>query len=59
VIPPRFLLDDQALAAIVLWNSGYFDTCRIAEVLSVSEDAVWRTLHLARECARDRGRDAS
>ncbi len=40
--------DRQALAAIILWNSGHFDTLDIAMVLSVGEDAVCRTLHAAR-----------
>lgn len=37
--------DQQALAAIVLWNSGHFDT------LDVGEDAVCRTLNAARTIA--------
>jgi hypothetical protein len=49
-----FLVDDQALAAIVLWASGRFDTAAIAEVLKVREDAVCRTLHMARDGARRR-----
>ncbi|WP_283196590.1 hypothetical protein [Rhizobium sp. BT04] len=40
--------DRQALAAIVLWNSGHFDTADIGELLKVGEDAVCRTLHAAR-----------
>lgn len=47
-----FLIDTQAIAAIVLWSSGQFDTHEIAELLSVSEDAVCRTLALARDSAR-------
>lgn len=39
----------QALASIVLWNSGAFDTKDIADLLEVKEDAVWRTLHAARD----------
>ena len=39
---------DQALAAIVLWNSGHFDTYDIARVLRLKEDQVVRTLHAAR-----------
>lgn len=50
--PMGFLVDDQALAAIVLWASGRFDTAAIAQVLNVREDAVCRTLHLARDAAR-------
>lgn len=41
----------QALAAIVLWNSGQFDTLDISRVLGVGEDAVCRTLHAARHVA--------
>lgn len=47
-----FLLGDQALAAIVLWTSGQFDTASIATVLGVREDAVYRTLHETRDTAR-------
>jgi DNA-directed RNA polymerase specialized sigma24 family protein len=43
-----FLLDQQAMAAIVLWSSGQFDTREIADLLAVREDAVYRTLHMAR-----------
>lgn len=39
----------QALASIVLWNSGHFDTKDIADIMQVKEDAVWRTLHAARD----------
>ncbi len=46
-----FLSGDTALAAIVLWASGHFDTLDIATVLGVREDAVYRTLHLARSGA--------
>lgn len=42
------LNDLQGLAAIVMWNSGHFDTKDIADVLGVPEDAVWRLLHAAR-----------
>lgn len=43
------LLDErQALAAIVLWHSGHFDTLDISQVLSLKEDAVCRTLSAAR-----------
>lgn len=49
-----FLVDDQAAAAIVLWASGRFDTTDIARLLSVREDAVYRTLHMARDAAADR-----
>jgi hypothetical protein len=44
--------DRQALAAIVLWNSGHFDTFDIAQLLDVGEDAVCRTLHAARHIVR-------
>lgn len=45
-------MNDQAVAAIVLWRSGYFDTSAIAGLLGVGEDAVYRTLHMARDGAR-------
>ncbi|MCF1471180.1 hypothetical protein FS763_04465 [Agrobacterium vitis] len=40
---------NQALAAIILWNSGFFDTLDIARVLALKEDAVCRTIHAARD----------
>ncbi|MBY5763614.1 hypothetical protein HFO06_10995 [Rhizobium leguminosarum] len=43
--------DQQALAAIVLWNSGHFDTLDIGKLLDVGEDAVCRTLNAARTIA--------
>lgn len=46
-----FLTGDKALAAIVLWASGQFDTAAIAAVLEAKEDQVYRTLHLARDGA--------
>lgn len=46
----------QALAAIVLWNSGCFDTLEIAVVLNVKEDAICRTLHAARAVEREERR---
>jgi len=48
-----FLTDDVAMAAIVLWASGRFDTLTIAQLLSVREDAVCRTLRMARDGARE------
>lgn len=42
----------QALACIILWNSGHFDTQEIADVINVKEDAVYRTLHAARAIAK-------
>lgn len=47
-----FLVDDVAMAAVVLWHSGCFDTMQIAALLHVREDAVCRTIHLARNDAR-------
>lgn len=47
-----YLTGDRALAAIVLWHSGQFDTAAIASLLSAREDAVWRTLHATRDTAR-------
>jgi hypothetical protein len=46
-----FLTGDTALATLALWQSGYFDTCAIATLLHVREDAVYRTLHMARHQA--------
>jgi len=40
------------MAVIVLWSSGQFDTAEIAALLHVREDAVYRTLHTARDGAR-------
>jgi len=48
----KFLTGEKARAAIVLWASGQFDTAEIAKALDVSEDAAWRTLHLAKDGAR-------
>lgn len=45
---------NQALAAIVLWNSGHFDTQDIADVLRLKEDQIVRTLHAARSVAKGR-----
>lgn len=42
----------QALAAVVLWNSRHFDTADIADVLGCGEDAIYRTLHAARDIAK-------
>ena len=47
-----FLTGDAAMAAVVLWGSGQFDTHSIATVLAVREDAVCRTLSMARDGAR-------
>jgi hypothetical protein len=44
--------EQQALAAIVLWNSGFFDTLDIANLINIKEDAVYRTLHAARAVAK-------
>ena len=47
-------LDDlQAMASIVMWQSGHFDTFEIASALHVREDAVVRTLHAARNIVRE------
>ncbi|MGH6865454.1 MAG: hypothetical protein ACREDO_04610 [Methyloceanibacter sp.] len=54
----RFLTGDQALACIVLWGSGRFDTLEIAKLLSVGEDAVCRTLRFARDAADQDARKA-
>lgn len=44
----------QAIAAIVLWNSGHFDTKDIADLLGLKEDQFVRTLHAARSVAKGR-----
>ncbi|OOG73856.1 hypothetical protein B0E45_06070 [Sinorhizobium sp. A49] len=44
--------ETTALAAIVLWASGHFDTKDISDVLRCGEDAVCRTLHAARHIAK-------
>lgn len=46
--PCPFLVNEQAMAAIVLWASGQFDTATIAVLLSCREDQVVRTLHAAK-----------
>ena len=45
---------NQAVAAIVLWNSGHFDTQDIADLLGLKEDQIVRTLHAARSVAKGR-----
>lgn len=47
--------DRQALASIILWNSGHFDTFDIGKVLDINEDAVCRTLHAARHIVKTGG----
>ncbi|TRC78535.1 hypothetical protein FJV80_24650 [Mesorhizobium sp. WSM4310] len=47
-----YLRDEQAIAAIVLWGSGQFDTADIAKALQCREDAVYRTLQMANDGAR-------
>ena len=44
--------ETQALAAIILWNSGHFDTKDISDLLRCGEDAVCRTLHAARHITK-------
>lgn len=53
-----WLTDDLAMAAVVLWGSGMFATSEIAAVLAVREDAVDRTLHMARDTARHQRQSA-
>lgn len=45
--------ENQALAAIILWQSGYFDTLEIAKTLRVKEDAICRTLHATRSLLKE------
>lgn len=47
-----YLTDNRAIAACVLWASGQFSTKEIADLLHEREDAVCRTLHMAKEGAR-------
>jgi hypothetical protein len=47
-----FLSGQVALAAVILWGSGQFDAFDIAKLLDVREDAVARTLHMAKDGAR-------
>ncbi|WP_044549994.1 hypothetical protein [Mesorhizobium japonicum] len=47
-----YLRDEQALATIILWSSGQFDTTDIANALQCREDAVYRTLQMAKDGAR-------
>lgn len=47
--------ETKALATIILWNSGHFDTYDIGQVLDQPEDAVCRTLHAARHVAKGGG----
>lgn len=54
-----FLMDDFAMAACVLWGSGLFSTYDIATVLGVREDAVDRTLRMARDDRRAADRRAA
>ncbi|MER8806052.1 hypothetical protein [Mesorhizobium australicum] len=42
----------QALAAIIMWGSGQFDTADIAKALQCREDAVYRTLQMAKDAER-------
>ncbi|TIX20441.1 MAG: hypothetical protein E5V35_32675 [Mesorhizobium sp.] len=51
-----WLTGSSAMAAVVLWASGKFDTNDIAHVLAVREDAVCRTLVMARDGARQDAR---
>lgn len=51
-----WLTGDLAMAAVVLWGCGHFDTHSIATVLAVREDAVCRTLAMARDGAREDSR---
>lgn len=50
----RILDERQAMAAIILWNSGLFDTFEIGAVLNVGESAIVRTLQASRDVARER-----
>lgn len=43
----------QAKAAIVMFESGHFDTADIATLLGVAEAAVARTLQASRDIVRE------
>lgn len=45
----------QAAAALILWQSGRFDTADIASVIGRTEADVCRVIHAAKE--RERGPD--
>ena len=47
----------QASAAIVMFESGHFDTADIAELLGVHESVVARTLTASRDIVREMHRD--
>ena len=47
--------DQQVIAMIILWRHGHFDTFDIAELLSLGEDQVARTLHAVRGTTRQLG----
>lgn len=47
----------QAKAAIVMFESGHFDTADIAELLGVHESVVARTLTASRDIIREMHRD--
>jgi hypothetical protein len=46
----------KAMAAIVLWNSGHFDTKDIGDLLKLKEDQIVRTLHAARSVVKESAR---
>lgn len=47
----------QAKAALVMFESGHFDTADIAQVLRVPEAAVCRVLQASRDIVREMYRD--
>jgi len=49
----------QAKAAIVLFESGHFDTLDIAQLLGVTEPMVVRTLQASRDIVREMYRDGT
>lgn len=51
------MTSQQTKAAIVLFESGHFDTADIAELLAVSEAAVARTLQASRDVIIELYRD--
>lgn len=47
----------QTKAAIVMFESGHFDTADIAQLLGVAEAAVLRVLQASRDIVREMYRD--
>lgn len=48
----------QALATLILWSSGHFDTFDIGSVLNVPESTISRTIYAARSLRLTLGDDS-